>query len=164
MKIVKFLVSIICVSIVSCASEDEKMTKHLIGNWRTVYEKYELPSYKNTDSREDFAIDYENPEDPRAKERGKSFTTYNADGTFKYWVKKNQFSGDKVGKGKWRATKDSLFWIFEHQPGNMVIVPFGLKLIDHGFALTSIRDIDKDGKTDDTLYLETVRLPDTKVE
>ncbi|MEI6865476.1 hypothetical protein [Flavicella sp.] len=161
MRLIKLLSVLIAVVSVSCASEDEKMVKYLTGNWETVYLKFELPTYQNRDTLVVYDIDFANPDDPRAQQRGKSFTTYNSDGTFKSWAEKNNLPFGRRTEGKWRATKDSLFWDFEQRSGKVLTVSFGLKQIENGYAITGLQDVDNDGKKDDTVYLETVRLPDT---
>lgn len=160
MKLIKLAVALAIV-VTSCTTEDEKMQKYLIGNWEETYLKFELPSYQGKDTLVEYDIDFANPHDPRAKERGKTFYTYNSDGTFEMWKKDVKAFTGKSTKGKWRATKDSLFWDID-QRGKTYTVPFGLKQIEDGYSMIGIRDFDKDGKKDDSVFIETVRLPDTE--
>ena len=161
MKTVKLLSVLLSLMFLSCATEDEKMTRYMIGNWETIYVNLEFPSYQGRDTLVEYDIDFANPHDPRGKEQGKPFTTFKADGTFITWAERN---GRLVGQkttAKWRATKDSLFFIFEQGPGKKdTIVPVGLKQIEDGYATRRFVDQDRDGKADDLIYLETVRLPD----
>lgn len=161
-KILNLTVLVFALCIVSCASEDEKMQRYIVGNWETVYVKLELPSYQGKDTLVEYDIDFANPHDPRAQRQGKSFTTYNVDGTFKSWTEKNSRPTGQSSEGKWRATKDSLFYDFKQGPGKKnVTISFLLKQIEDGFSMTGMQDRDNDGEKDDTFYLETVRLPDT---
>lgn len=163
MRLVKLLFLLVVISVVSCTSEDEKMQRYLIGNWETVYMNFEFPSYKGKDTLFEYDVDYANPHDPRAQELGKPFTTYKADGTFKRWIEKNRIPSGRPTAGKWRVTKDSLFWSFDQGSGKKDrIVAFGLKEIEDGYAASLIVDQDRDGKADDLIYIETVRLPDTE--
>ena len=163
MKILLKLTFVLFVlSAVSCTTEDEKMQRYLIGNWETVYVKLELPTFKGKDTLVEYDIDFANPHDPRAQQQGKSFTTYNIDGTFNSWTEKNRRPTGQSSEGKWRATKDSLFYDFSQGPDKKdVTISFGLKEIEDGFSMTALQDRDNDWKEDDTFYLETVRLPDT---
>lgn len=159
MKIAKILVVLVSLTFLSCETEDEKMVRYLTGNWETIYVKLELPTYQKQDTLVEYDIDFANPDDKRAIQQGKSYTTYKADGTFKSWTKKNNRVSGQESIGKWRATKDSLFYDFT-QREKTVTVSFGLKLIEDGFSMTALQDRDRDGEKDDTFYLETVRLPD----
>ncbi|MDG1806124.1 hypothetical protein [Flavicella sp.] len=164
MKWIKFLV-VFAFVVASCATEDEKMQKYIIGNWETVFVKLEFETFKGKDTLVEYDIDFANPDDPRAQRQGKAFSTYKADGTFKSWTEKNNRPTGQSTTGKWRVTKDSLFYDFAQGPGKKdVTVSFGLEKIDDGFAITGIQDRDSDRAVDDTIYLETVRLPDTPEE
>jgi hypothetical protein len=163
MRFIKLLFLLVVFSVVSCTTEDERMQRYLIGNWETVYVKLELPTYQGKDTLVEYDIDFANPHDPRAKEQGKPFSTYNLDGTFKSWTEKNNRLAGQSTKGKWSATKDSLFYYFSQAAGKKdVTVAFGLKQIEDGFSITALQDRDNDREKDDTFYLETVRLPDTE--
>lgn len=163
MKILKLIIVVISLMAASCATEQEKMQRYLCGNWEAVYLKLELPSYQGKDTLVEYDIDFENPHDPRTIEQGKSFTTYNSDGTFKTWTEKNNGIVKSKSKGKWRVTKDSMFYDFAQGPGKKAVtVAFELKQIEDGYSIMTIQDRDNDGEQDDTYYLETVRLPDTK--
>lgn len=161
MKLVKLLVGLVCVSLVSCATEDEKMQRYISGNWETIFVKIELNSYRGKDTLIEYAIDFENPEDPRAKQQGKSYATYKEDGTFTTWTEKNNIRTGNVTSGKWKATKDSLYYYLSQGEKEMTI-PFELTQIEDGFSMRALQDRDSDGERDDVFYLETVRLPDTK--
>lgn len=155
-----FVASIIL--LFSCASEDEKMQKYLLGNWETSYVKLEFQSFRGKDTIVEYDIDYANPHDPRAKQQGIGKLVYKADGTFESWSEKNNLKIGRITKGKWNATKDSLFYEFDQGPDKPVYkVAFGLKMIEDGFAIKAKQDRDNDGVQDDTYYLETVRLPDS---
>lgn len=159
MKIAKLV--LVLVFLTSCATEDEKMQRYLVGNWGTIYAKIDLPTYQKKDTLIEYDIDFANPHDPRAQAQGKPLTTFHADGTFVTWVEKNNRPTGQRDKGKWRATKDSLFYDFD-QRGKTITISFGLKTIEDGYATTRLVDQDRDGSKDDTIYLETVRLPDTQ--
>ncbi|WP_152286896.1 hypothetical protein [Flavicella marina] len=162
-KIKNLSLVLVAIFVVSCASEDEKMTRYLVGNWETVYVKLEMPTFKRKDTLIEYDIDFANPHDPRAKQQGKSFTTYNVDGTFESWTKKNGYPAGQKTQGNWKATKDSLFYEFSQGPGKKPFtVAFELEKIEDGFSIKGLQDRDNDGEQDDTFYLETVRLPDTE--
>jgi hypothetical protein len=147
----------------ACATEDEKMEKYMLGNWKSIYVKLELPTYQAKDTLVEYDIDFENPHDPRAQRQGRSYVTYNSNGTFKSWTEKNRRTFGQVTEGKWKVTKDSLFYFFQQGAGKKeVSVSFGLKQIEDGFAITGLQDRDNDGAVDDTFYLETVRMPETE--
>lgn len=159
MKIVKNIVSLcVAVTLVSCATEEEKMTRYMTGKWESTYLKLEMPSYQKKDTLIKYDIDYLNPEDPRAKQQGKSYSLHKADGTFETWQEKNGRPVGNKGTGNWRVTKDSLIYSFE-QGGQSIVVPFGLKKIEDGYIMTGLQDRDGDGEIDDTFILETVRVP-----
>jgi len=163
MKLVKILFLLLVILTASCATEDEKMQRYLIGNWETVYVKLELPSYKGRDTLIDYDIDFANPDDPRAKVQGKPLTTFKENGKFVTWAEINNRSTGPKTEGKWKATKDSLYYTFNQGPGKKELtVALGLKKIDDGYATSRFVDQDRDGSKDDLIYLETVRLPDTK--
>ncbi|WP_139957622.1 hypothetical protein [Flavicella sediminum] len=162
MKVVKFVAVVaLLVSVISCSTPDEKMKKYMIGNWKTIYYKWELPTFKGKDTLVEYAFDYTNPEEHRPE--GVTIYKYKEDGVFETW---NEKSGSVVGvktKGKWRATKDSLYYDFEHSKGSSTIV-LKLSVIEDGYATNRVVDQDRDGEVDDILYIETVRLPDTPKE
>ena len=163
MKLLKLLFLFVSVLLVSCATEDEKMQRYLIGNWETIYAKIDLPTYNGKDDLFEYDIDFANPHDPRAKQQGKPLTTFKADGTFVTWSEINNRSTGQMSTGKWSATKDSLYFIYQQGAGKKdITIPLGLKEIEDGYATTRLLDQDRDGKVDDLIYLETVRLPDTK--
>lgn len=163
MKIVKALIILVSLIMMSCETEDEKMTRYVTGNWETIYVKLELPTYQKRDTLIEYDIDFENPDDKRALNQGKSFTTHAADGTLKSWTVKNSLSKGLTTNGKWYATKDSLFYEIIQRTGTFKM-SFGLEAIEDGFALTALQDRDRDGELDDTFYMETVRLPDDPKE
>lgn len=163
MKTVKILVVLLSFIILSCETEDEKMVRYITGNWETVYGKLEMQTYQNKDTVVEYDIDFANPDDKEAIRQGKPYSTYKADGTFKSWTEKNNRPTGQSTSGKWRATKDSLYWDLQ-QNNKTFTVSFGLELVEDGFAVTSMQDGDRDGKVDDLLYLETVRLPDNEKE
>ena len=158
MKIVKFLfIALFATAMVSCSTPEEKMTKYLIGNWESIYYKEEMPSYRRKDTLVVNDADFTNPADNKANQ--KNLYKHKADGTFESWQTVNNYPSGRKSKGKWRVTKDSLYYEFQ-QGKKTVSVPFGLKVIEDGYAITAIQDRDRDGQVDDTFYLETVKLPD----
>ena len=149
--------------VTSCATEDEKMQRYLVGNWETVFVKLEMPSYMNKDTIVEYDIDFANPDDPRAQTQGKPMTSFNLDGTFTTWAELNNRATGRKTSAKWRATKDSLFYdIMDSKTNKSFTVSFGLEKIEDGYATKRLVDQDRDGAIDDMIYIETVRLPNTK--
>lgn len=130
----------------------------MTGKWESSYLKLELPTFQKKDTLIEYDIDFQNPDDPRAKQQGKSYSLHKADGTFETWQEKNGRPTGKKGTGTWRVTKDSLYYSFNQNTAS-VEVPFGLAKIEDGYAMTGLQDRDGDGEKDDTFYLETVRVP-----
>lgn len=78
------------IAIVSCATEEEKMTSYMTGKWESSYLKLELPTFQKKDTLIEYDIDFQNPDDPRAKQQGKSYSLHKADGTFETWQEKKR--------------------------------------------------------------------------
>jgi hypothetical protein len=158
MKLIKCLMLLGVISfVISCSTPEEKMTKYMLGNWKTAFYKWELPTYQGKDTLVEYAFDYTNPDESRPE--GVTFYKYKEEGVFETW---NEIKGGVKTKktiGKWRVTKDSLFYDFDSN-NKVFTISMKLEKIEDGYATNRTVDQDRDGKIDDTLYLETVRLPD----
>jgi hypothetical protein len=161
MKIAKITPFLLFIAFVlSCSTPEEKMKKYMIGNWKTIYYKWELPTYQKKDTLVEYAFDYNNPDEKRPE--GIPIYKFKEDGVFESWHERNGVAGKKT-IGKWRVTQDSLFYDLTFKE-NPYTVRMKLSVIEDGYATNRLMDKDRDGEVDDSLYMETVRLPDDPKE
>ena len=156
MKIANITSTLLFIAFVfSCSTPEEKMKKYMIGNWKTIYYKWELPTYQKKDTLVEYAFDYSNPDEKRPE--GIPVYKFKEDGVFESWHERNGVAGRKT-IGKWRVTEDSLFYDLTLKE-NPYTVSMKLSVIEDGYATSRLMDKDRDGEVDDSLYMETVRLP-----
>jgi hypothetical protein len=161
MKIANVISVLFLITLVfSCSTPEEKMKKYMTGNWKAIYYKWELPSYQKKDTLVEYAFDYSNPDEKRPE--GVPVYKFKEDGVFESWHEKNGVAGKKT-MGKWRVTQDSLFYDLKFK-GKPYTVSMKLSMIEDGYATKRLMDKDGDGDLDDSLYMETVRLPNDSKE
>jgi hypothetical protein len=139
----------------SCASEEEKITRYMIGKWKTVYYKWELPTFQKKDTLIEYDVDYTNPGEERAKVT--SFYNYKSDGSFETWQRNKSGASSSKESAKWHVTVDSLFHTYSRGNKSKTL-SFGLQQIEDGFSVRAVFDQDKDGEKDDVYYMETLRM------
>jgi hypothetical protein len=138
-------------------SATEKRAQYLTGNWKTMYYKWELPTFKNRDTLVEYDVDFSNPGEERASRT--SFYTYYPNGTFESWERNKNGANSPKTRAKWSVSEDSLYHAYT-QGKKTITISFSLELIEDGFAIKALFDQDRDGEKDDVYYMETLRLPD----
>jgi hypothetical protein len=149
MKIFLFL-SLTCLFF-SCA--DEKQSD-LVGVWQIDELKIHMPSFKNSDSANNFIV---TGKDWEAKTQTRNIQThYNSDGTYHSVHKNLKDSIVYDPAGTWKIENDTL--IIQDTIPKRVTYKFKIKMSESFVEFWGVEDFDGDGKVDDEYYSKQVKI------
>jgi hypothetical protein len=137
-----------------CTGGDEEKRRlvapeQLHGQWRNVYLKLEMNSYRNSDSTRVFEVSEEDWEARMGIRPIRTF--YWADGTFNSLHYNLDDSLVFSPSGKWWLEKDSLVML-DTFPARGAVYKYQVRLYDGIAEFSGIEDSDGDGKKDDLYY------------
>lgn len=143
----KKIVGIVCLSLLMISCE-KSLETYMVGKWESAYVDFRFQ--KEDGKVEQFTVDFNNENDPRAKV--KAFSEYKPDGTFSAYYQNEKGKKIEPATGVWEVVNDSL-----HVQYNQVDAMYKIIPTSYGFEAYSHYDFDHNGKVD-TLFMKSKRI------
>jgi hypothetical protein len=121
----------------------------LLGEWRNLYTKVTMHTFKNTDSTRVLEVDEANWERMMSSKPIRTF--FKADGTYNSEHRNLNDSMVYNPAGRWSLTGDSLF-MTDTFPQRGVSYRYKILLKDNIVEFWGVEDFDQDGTKDDNYY------------